>query len=45
MTVQQFVKYNPLDITGQVLDSIYELQDSLYISSTADVRFDMTSFV
>jgi large subunit ribosomal protein L4 len=26
MTVQQFVKYNPLDITGQVLDSIYELR-------------------
>jgi large subunit ribosomal protein L4 len=26
MTVQQFVKYNPLDITGQVLDSTYELR-------------------
>jgi len=25
MTLQQFVKYNPLDITGKVLNSIYEL--------------------
>ena len=25
MTLQQFVKYTPLDITGKVLNSIYEL--------------------